>query len=98
MASCNGTVHNTFPDGTQVVVAAGNRVLVYDTSDGDLLHSLKGGIFSVYHEFRHTFIQYTDLSHTDVSVSSYTNDSECSRAVRVVSRASFLAWDKSYID
>jgi len=30
------------PDGAQVVVAAGNRVLVYDATDGDLIHSLKG--------------------------------------------------------
>ena len=30
------------PDGTQLVVAVGNRVLVYDAADGDLLHSLKG--------------------------------------------------------
>eukprot|EP00439_Symbiodinium_sp_Y106_P037710 s5510_g4.t1 len=30
------------PDGTQIIVAAGNRVLVYDATDGDLVHSLKG--------------------------------------------------------
>ena len=30
------------PDGSQLVVAVGNRVLVYDANDGDLLHSLKG--------------------------------------------------------
>ena len=30
------------PDGMQLVVAVGNRVLVYDAADGDLLHSLKG--------------------------------------------------------
>ena len=30
------------PDGTQLVAAVGNRVLVYDAADGDLLHSLKG--------------------------------------------------------
>ena len=30
------------PDGTQIVAAVGNRVLVYDATDGDLLHSLKG--------------------------------------------------------
>jgi intraflagellar transport protein 122 len=29
------------PDGTQLVAAVGNRVLVYDAVDGDLLHSLK---------------------------------------------------------
>jgi len=30
------------PDGSQIVVASGNRVLVYDATDGDLIHSLKG--------------------------------------------------------
>ena len=29
------------PDGTQLVAAVGNRVLVYDAVDGDLLHSHK---------------------------------------------------------
>jgi intraflagellar transport protein 122 len=29
------------PDGSQLVAAVGNRVLVYDAVDGDLLHSLK---------------------------------------------------------
>jgi len=29
-------------DGSQVVAAVGSRVLVYDTTDGDLLHALKG--------------------------------------------------------
>mmetsp|Transcript_50765 Transcript_50765/g.127362 ORF Transcript_50765/g.127362 Transcript_50765/m.127362 type:complete len:814 (-) Transcript_50765:217-2658(-) len=36
------------PDGTQVVVAAGNRVLVYDAQEGDLIHSLKGHKDAVY--------------------------------------------------
>ncbi|XP_048590687.1 intraflagellar transport protein 122 homolog isoform X2 [Nematostella vectensis] len=30
------------PDGSQLIVAAGNRVLVYDTNDGTLIDSLKG--------------------------------------------------------
>ena len=30
------------PDGTQLIVAAGQRVLVYDTSDGSLIQPLKG--------------------------------------------------------
>ena len=30
------------PDGTQIVVAAGNRVLIYDASDGTLIQPLKG--------------------------------------------------------
>ena len=30
------------PDGIQLIVAAGNRVLVYDTSDGSLTQALKG--------------------------------------------------------
>jgi len=36
------------PDGSQIIVAAGNRVLVYDTTDGDLVHSLKGHKDSVF--------------------------------------------------
>mmetsp|Transcript_40077 Transcript_40077/g.89958 ORF Transcript_40077/g.89958 Transcript_40077/m.89958 type:complete len:1284 (-) Transcript_40077:23-3874(-) len=36
------------PDGSQIIVAAGNRVLVYDASDGDLVHSLKGHKDSVF--------------------------------------------------
>nr|DBA18477.1 TPA: hypothetical protein GDO54_016716 [Pyxicephalus adspersus] len=36
------------PDGTQLIVAAGNKVLVYDTSDGTLLHPLKGHKDMVY--------------------------------------------------
>mmetsp|Transcript_3049 Transcript_3049/g.4655 ORF Transcript_3049/g.4655 Transcript_3049/m.4655 type:complete len:1198 (+) Transcript_3049:84-3677(+) len=36
------------PDGTQLVAAVGNRVLVYDAVDGDLLHSLKGHKDTVY--------------------------------------------------
>ena len=30
------------PDGTQVLAAAANRVLIYDAADGELVHSLKG--------------------------------------------------------
>jgi intraflagellar transport protein 122 len=36
------------PDGTQVLVAVGLRVLVYDANDGDLLHSLRGHRDCVY--------------------------------------------------
>jgi intraflagellar transport protein 122 len=36
------------PDGAQLVAAVGNRVLVYDAVDGDLLHSLKGHKDTVY--------------------------------------------------
>ncbi|XP_029453383.1 protein transport protein sec13-like [Rhinatrema bivittatum] len=36
------------PDGTQLIVAAGNRVLVYDTSDGTLIQPLKGHKDTVY--------------------------------------------------
>ncbi len=36
------------PDGSQLVAAVGNRVLVYDSCDGDLLHSLKGHKDTVY--------------------------------------------------
>eukprot|EP00466_Bigelowiella_natans_P012811 jgi/Bigna1/68700/fgenesh1_pg.6_\ len=36
------------PDGTQLLVAVGNRILVYHAADGDLLHSLKGHRSSVY--------------------------------------------------
>ena len=30
------------PDGSQLIVAAGQRVLVYDTADGSLVQPLKG--------------------------------------------------------
>ena len=36
------------PDGTQLIVAAGQRVLVYDTSDGSLIQPLKGHKDTVY--------------------------------------------------
>eukprot|EP00052_Salpingoeca_macrocollata_P008243 m.65502 g.65502 ORF g.65502 m.65502 type:complete len:1216 (+) comp16496_c0_seq1:48-3695(+) len=36
------------PDGTQLVAAAGSRVLVYETADGELVTSLKGHKNSVY--------------------------------------------------
>jgi len=36
------------PDGTQLVAAVGNRVLVYEANDGDLLHQLKGHKNTVY--------------------------------------------------
>lgn len=31
------------PDGGELVVGIGNRVLIYDTSDGDLINTLKVG-------------------------------------------------------
>ncbi|XP_073900563.1 intraflagellar transport protein 122 homolog isoform X7 [Castor canadensis] len=36
------------PDGTQLIVAAGNKLLVYDASDGSLLQPLKGHKDTVY--------------------------------------------------
>ncbi|XP_032827224.2 intraflagellar transport protein 122 homolog [Petromyzon marinus] len=36
------------PDGTQLIVAAGTKVLVYDTSDGTLIQPLKGHKDTVY--------------------------------------------------
>ena len=36
------------PDGSQILVAIGSRVLVYDADSGDLLHSLKGHRDYVY--------------------------------------------------
>ena len=36
------------PDGTQIIVAAGQRVLVYDTADGSLIQPLKGHKDTVY--------------------------------------------------
>lgn len=36
------------PDGTQLIVAVGNRILVYDAADGELVHSLKGHRDYVY--------------------------------------------------
>ena len=39
------------PDGSQLVVAAGQRVLVYDTSDGSLVQPLKGElVVAIYKE------------------------------------------------
>jgi hypothetical protein len=35
-------LHVASADGAQVVAGIGNRVLVYDAVDGDLLHALKG--------------------------------------------------------
>nr|XP_034962440.1 intraflagellar transport protein 122 homolog isoform X3 [Zootoca vivipara] len=36
------------PDGTQLIIAAGNRLLVYDTSDGTLIQPLKAHKDTVY--------------------------------------------------
>jgi len=36
------------PDGTQLIAAVGQRVLVYDAAVGDIIHSLKGHKDSVY--------------------------------------------------
>uniref|UniRef100_A0A8C6Z987 Intraflagellar transport 122 n=1 Tax=Nothoprocta perdicaria TaxID=30464 RepID=A0A8C6Z987_NOTPE len=36
------------PDGTQLIIAAGNKLLVYDTSDGTLIQPLKGHKDTVY--------------------------------------------------
>ena len=36
------------PNGSQMIVGVGNRVLVYDALDGDLQHSLKGHKDTVY--------------------------------------------------
>ncbi|ETV94469.1 hypothetical protein H310_11793 [Aphanomyces invadans] len=36
------------PDGTQLVAAIGTRVMIYDTTNGTLLHSLKGHKDTVY--------------------------------------------------
>ena len=36
------------PNGTQLVVAAGNRVLIYDTTDGTLVQALKGILESYF--------------------------------------------------
>ncbi len=35
-------VYWVLADGTQLVAGVGNRVLVFDAVDGDLLHALKG--------------------------------------------------------
>ena len=37
-----------FADGSHMVVAIGNRVLVYDAADGDIIHQLKGHKNTVY--------------------------------------------------
>ena len=36
------------PDGSQLVAAVGSRVLIYDATNGDLLHSLKGHKDTLY--------------------------------------------------
>lgn len=36
------------PDGSQLIVASGNRILVYDTASGGLIQSLKGHKDTVY--------------------------------------------------
>lgn len=36
------------PDGTRLIVAAGNRVLIYDATDGTLVQPLKGHKETVY--------------------------------------------------
>ena len=36
------------PDGTQLVLAVGNRVLVFDPTEGELIQSLKGHKQTVY--------------------------------------------------
>lgn len=36
------------PDGTQLIVASGSRVLVYDTTNGNLIQTLKGHKDTVY--------------------------------------------------
>ena len=36
------------PDGTQLIAAVANRVLVYDAAVGDMIHSLKGHKDVVY--------------------------------------------------
>lgn len=47
IAVLNSFLHSIYdlcfkPDGSQLIVAAGNRVLVYDTTDGALVQPLKG--------------------------------------------------------
>lgn len=36
------SIRYTHADGTQLIAGIGNRLLVYDATDGDLLHALKG--------------------------------------------------------
>ena len=36
------------PDGSQLIVASGSRILVYDTTDGTLIRALKGHKETVY--------------------------------------------------
>lgn len=47
-SNCIWSIAFKQPDGTQIIVAAGNRVLVYDAANGDLVHSLKGHKDSVF--------------------------------------------------
>ncbi|KAI6077329.1 Intraflagellar transport protein 122-like protein isoform X1 [Aix galericulata] len=56
------------PDGAQLIIAAGNRLLVYDTSDGTLIQPLKGhkdtlvnfDDFEVRTEFSDSIIFYSE--------------------------------------
>lgn len=68
-------------DGSQVVVAVGNRVLVYDAKDGDLLHSLKGWISYILSPFSNisldvvsTVIQVTKTSCIVLSTAKMERD------------------------
>eukprot|EP00656_Telonema_subtile_P040691 TRINITY_DN4577_c0_g1_i1.p1 TRINITY_DN4577_c0_g1~~TRINITY_DN4577_c0_g1_i1.p1 ORF type:complete len:1218 (-),score=334.96 TRINITY_DN4577_c0_g1_i1:117-3770(-) len=61
------------PEGTQLVAAVGNRVLVYDANDGDLLHQLKGHKNTVYAvAYSHCGKRFASGS-ADMSVIIWTN-------------------------
>ncbi|VDM99660.1 unnamed protein product [Thelazia callipaeda] len=64
------------PDGSQLLVAAGTRVLVYDSTEGTLLHSLKGHKDLVYAvAFSHDGEKFASGS-ADKSVIIWTEEHE----------------------
>ncbi|PNI31981.1 IFT122 isoform 26, partial [Pan troglodytes] len=57
------------PDGTQLILAAGSRLLVYDTSDGTLLQPLKGHKDTVHNDAIQC-VSYNPITHQLASCSS----------------------------
>lgn len=54
------TPHYTL-DGTRVIVAVGNRVLLYNAETGDLMESLRGYILSYRSHFHPLHLGHKDI-------------------------------------